>query len=129
MLHRRDFLVSMSAAATAAQTSGQSAIPRTESYPAPDRELMVPVSGGRVYVRVNGSIDGPRLPLLLIHGGPGGTHASLINSLALSDERAVILYDQLDTGKSDHPNNPANWTVSRFRDEVEAIRIAVGARR
>ena len=49
--------------------------------------------------------------------------------LALADERAVILYDQLDSGRSDHPNNPANWTVARFTDEVDAVRRAVGVPR
>jgi len=99
------------------------------SYPPPDKELMAPVSGGRVYVRINGRLDGPRLPLVMIHGGPGGTHAAFLNALALADERAVILYDQLDSGRSDHPDNPANWTVERFTEEVDAVRRAVGVPR
>lgn len=99
------------------------------SYPAPERELMVPVRGGRLYVRVNGRLDGSRPPVLLIHGGPGGTHGGLLDALALADERAVILYDQLDSGRSDRPGNPANWTVARFTDELEAIRTALGIRR
>lgn len=87
---------------------------------------MAPVAGGRVYVRVNGRLDGPRPPLVGIHGGPGGTHAGLLGLLDLADERAIILYDQLDSGLSDHPNNPANWTVERFTDEVDAVRRALG---
>ena len=54
---------------------------------------------------------GPRPPVVFLHGGPGGTHAAYLDALALADERAVILYDQLDSGRSDRPNNPANWTV------------------
>jgi proline iminopeptidase/L-proline amide hydrolase len=49
--------------------------------------------------------------------------------LALSDERAVILYDQLDSGMSDRPNDPANWTVERFVSEVDAVRRALGVHR
>jgi proline-specific peptidase len=90
---------------------------------------MAQVPGGRVYVRVNGRLDGPRLPIVMIHGGPGGTHSAFLNALALADERAVILYDQLDSGRSDHPNDPANWTVQRFTDEVDAVRRAVGVPR
>jgi proline-specific peptidase len=90
---------------------------------------MARVRGGRVYVRVNGRLDGPRLPIVMIHGGPGGTHSGFLNALALADERAVILYDQLDSGRSDHANNPANWTVERFTDEVDAVRRAVGVPR
>lgn len=99
------------------------------SYPPPDRELMVPAPGGRLYVRINGSLGGERLPALFIHGGPGGTHETFLDALALANERAVILYDQLGSGRSDRPGDPANWTVQRFTDEVEAIRRALGISR
>ena len=125
---RRAFLASIAAAATAGATSPLWAR-GPAAFPKPDRELMAPVPGGRVYVRVNGRLDGPRLPLVGIHGGPGGTHAALLALLALAGERGVILYDQLDSGLSDRPNNPANWTVQRFTDEVDAVRRALGLRR
>lgn len=98
-------------------------------YPAPDREAMVPVEGGRVYVRVNGDLAGRRPPVVILHGGPGGTHGSYLDALALSDERAVILYDQLDSGRSDRPNDPVNWRVERFVDELDAIAGALRVRR
>jgi proline iminopeptidase/L-proline amide hydrolase len=98
------------------------AFARDAAYPPPDREAMLPVPGGRVYVRVNGDLNGPRPPLVLIHGGPGGTHDAMLDALELADQRAVILYDQLDSGRSDWPQNPANWRVARFVDELEAIR-------
>jgi proline iminopeptidase/L-proline amide hydrolase len=90
---------------------------------------MAVVPGGRVYVRVNGRLDGPNLPVVMIHGGPGSTHAAFLNLLALSADRAVVLYDQLDSGLSDHPNDPKNWTVGRFTDEVDCVRRAVGVPR
>lgn len=105
------------------------ALARPAIFPPPEREWMVPVEGGRIYVRVNGQLDGSKPPLVLVHGGPGGTHGGLLDALELADQRAVILYDQLDSGRSDHPGNPANWTVRRFVDELEAIRAALGIRR
>jgi proline-specific peptidase len=92
------------------------------SIPPPTREAMVPVPGGRVYVRVNGDLTARKLPVILAHGGPGGTHVGLVEALALANERTVILYDQLDTGRSERPNDRRLWTVSRFTDELEAIR-------
>jgi proline iminopeptidase/L-proline amide hydrolase len=95
------------------------------SYPKPDRELMVPVEGGRLYVRVNGDLGAPRPPVVFIHGGPGGSHQGFLDALPLADERAVVLYDQLDSGRSEHPMNPDHWKVSRFVDEVDAVRRAL----
>ena len=127
---RRAFIVGTAAAAAAAAAPAAPAWARgPASYPPPTREIMAPVPGGRVYVRVNGALDGPRPPLVMIHGGPGGTHAAFLDALALADERAIILYDQLDSGRSDHPGIAANWTVERFTDEVDAVRRALGVRR
>jgi proline iminopeptidase/L-proline amide hydrolase len=97
--------------------------------PAPDRELMVPVRGGRIYVRVNGPLTGARAPLLVAHGGPGGDHVGNLQTVRLAGERAVILYDQLDCGRSDRPEDPANWSVERFVSEVDAIRAALDLKR
>lgn len=102
---------------------------RPPEFPAPNREMMVAVPGGRVYVRVNGKLDGSRLPVIVSHGGPGSTHGGLRDWLELSDDRAVILYDQLDSGRSDHPGKTVNWTVGRFVDELDAIRAALGIKR
>lgn len=100
-----------------------------ESYPAPTREEMIAVPGGRVYVRINGDLNGPRPPVVFLHGGPGGVSATYLDALPLADERAVILYDQLDSGRSDRPGDPKNWKVARFVDELEDVRTALGIKR
>lgn len=99
------------------------------AWSAPDRELMVPVEGGKVYVRVNGDLDSAATPAVFIHGGPGGTHVGFAGLLGLSDERPIILYDQLGSGKSDRPDDPKDWRVERFVEELEAIRSALGIER
>jgi proline iminopeptidase/L-proline amide hydrolase len=95
----------------------------------PDREEMVPVPGGRIYVRINGDLAAARPPIVLIHGGPGSAHWYFLNATSLADERAVILYDQLDSGRSDLPGIPTNWTIPRFVEELEAIRNYLGVER
>ncbi len=96
---------------------------------APDAEHMVPVPGGRAYVRINGDLAGPRPPIVFLHGGPGSSHWYWLNATVLAGERAVILYDQLDSGRSDHPGDPANWRLPRFLDELAAIRGYLGITR
>ncbi len=95
----------------------------------PGRDAMIDVPGGRVYARLNGATGSGRLPVVFIHGGPGSSHWGWLNATALADERAVILYDQLDSGRSDRPGNPANWQIPRFLAELEAIRSHFGISR
>jgi proline iminopeptidase/L-proline amide hydrolase len=123
-LHRRALLRGLAASAPFATARAQDWTP-----PPPDREAHIPVRGGRIYARVNGNLDGPTAPVVFVHGGPGGNHASFLPELVLAAERGVILYDQLDSGLSDHPNDPTNWTVERFVSEIDAVRAAFDLRR
>jgi proline-specific peptidase len=68
-----------------------------------------------------------KLPVLLLHGGPGGTHDYLepLEALAATGRRAIF-YDQLGCGQSDLPDNPSLFTVDLFVDEVGAVRDALG---
>lgn len=97
-------------------------------WSAPSAEYRVAVEGGSVWVRVNGKL-GTATPVVFIHGGPGGTHLAFGGLLSLADQRPVILYDQLDSGMSDRPEDPANWRVERFVAELEAIRQSLGVER
>jgi proline iminopeptidase len=90
------------------------------------REGMLAVPGGRVWYRIAGT--GPGTPLLVIHGGPGGTSCRLQEYRRLGGERPVIWYDQLGTGRSDRPSDTTLWTLPRAVEEVDAIRRALGLR-
>jgi len=86
---------------------------------------LVDVPGGRVFYERSGP-DAKGTPLLLIHGGPGGTSCWFASLDSLAVDRPVIRYDQLGTGLSDRPDDQNLWTVSRAVDEVDAIRDALG---
>ncbi|GGF61766.1 proline iminopeptidase-family hydrolase [Alteromonas lipolytica] len=101
----------------------------TKPYAAAEKELMVPVEGGRIYVRLNGVAKTDKAPVIFIHGGPGGTHNGFAGMTGLADERMVVMYDQLDSGKSEQPNDPANWRVERFVESIETIRQQLGVER
>lgn len=96
--------------------------------PPPDLERRVPVKGGSLYVRVNGDLKSGKPPLLLVHGGPGGALWQFFPALPLASDRAIILYDQLDSGRSDAPGDPGNWTVDRYVSEIDAVRDALGVK-
>lgn len=90
-------------------------------------EGYVEVRGGRVWYQVVG--DGLKIPLVTVHGGPGGTHDYLEPLEALADERPVVFYDQLGAGKSDVPDDVSLWTNDRLVEELEAVLDAVGSPR
>jgi proline-specific peptidase len=87
-------------------------------------EGYIAVEGGQVWRGVLG--DGPRTPLLLLHGGPGAPSYYMNPLGALADERPVVFYDQLGSGRSDKPNDANLWRIERFVDEVDAVRDALG---
>jgi proline iminopeptidase len=87
----------------------------------------VQVPGGRVWYNVVGT--GHRTPLLVLHGGPGGSSYYLKPLGALGDDRPVIFYDQLGGGHSDKPMDSTLWTMDRFVQEVAALREALGLER
>ncbi len=119
--------------ATHAQVKEQAGVPLptdpATDWSVPTSEHRVAVEGGKVWVRVNGTIGKGATPVVFIHGGPGSTHAGFGALLSLADQRPVILYDQLDSGMSDRPEDPANWRPERFVAELEAIRVALGVER
>lgn len=85
--------------------------------------------GYRTWYKIVGKLapDGGALPLLVLHGGPGFPHDYLEDLAQLADGgRAVIFYDQLGCGKSDHPDDPALWVMDTFVEEVSAVREGIG---
>ncbi|MBN1331917.1 proline iminopeptidase-family hydrolase [Candidatus Dojkabacteria bacterium] len=65
--------------------------------------------------------DHRKPPLLVLHGGPGGSHSNLISLQALGFEREVVFYDQLGCGFSDKPNDKHLWNIDRYIDEVKCL--------
>ncbi len=87
----------------------------------------IDVDGGRIWYRMNGSEHlGKRPAIIMMHGGPGGTHRGNMPYVALADQFPVILYDQLGSGNSDRPKGKDKWTVEYFVSEIDQIRKALG---
>jgi proline iminopeptidase len=91
------------------------------------REGTIAVDAGEVSYRVVG--DGPGLPLVCLHGGPGLPHDYISNLAALADERPVVFYDQLGCGSSDRPDDSSLWRAERFVDELQRVRDVLGHER
>ncbi|MDO8841241.1 proline iminopeptidase-family hydrolase [Methanocalculus sp.] len=88
------------------------------------RRGSVSVPGGEVGYCIAGE-ERPGIPLILIHGGPGGSYDGFVPLDALADERPVIFYDQLGSYRSPAPDDSSLWTLERYADELHAIRTAL----
>jgi L-proline amide hydrolase len=71
--------------------------------------------------------DAGRIPLLCLHGGPGGSHDALEGLGALAAPgRRVVFYDQLGGGDSPRPDDPSLWTVETFVEQLQSVREGLG---
>jgi proline iminopeptidase len=82
-------------------------------------EGFTPVVGGRIWCRHTGATNG--CPLIVVHGGPGGTHDYLEPLESLGDDRPIVLYDQLGSGRSERPSDPSLWVLDRFVRELDQL--------
>jgi len=71
--------------------------------------------------------NNPKMRVLLLHGGPGGTHEQFGNfdGYLPNEEIEYIYYDQLESYYSDKPNDSTLWTTEHFVEEVEQVRKAL----
>jgi L-proline amide hydrolase len=86
------------------------------------------------WYRVYGDLDPAAglTPLVVLHGGPGAAsnYVEPIAELVAQTGRAVVLYDQVGCGKSQHlPDAPVEfWTPQLFKDEIAAVTAHLGIR-
>jgi len=92
---------------------------------APDRRDEIRVDGHKVVAYSFGS--GPET-VLCLNGGPGLPCDYLrdAHSCLVDQGYRVVAFDQLGTGASDRPTDPSLWTITRYVEEVETVRQALG---
>jgi proline iminopeptidase len=93
-------------------------------------EFVIPITTprGDFHVWTKRTGNNPDVAVLLLHGGPGATHEYFICADSYLPATGVeyYYYDQLGSGHSSVPNDPTLWTIERFVDEVEQVRLALG---
>ena len=72
--------------------------------------------------------NNPKIKVLLLHGGPALTHEYMECFESFFPQAGIEFYhyDQLGSYYSDQPQNDSLWTISRFVEEVEQVRIKLG---
>ncbi len=71
--------------------------------------------------------NNPKMKVLLLHGGPGGTHElfECFDGYFPKEGIEYVYYDQLESYYSDQPNDSTLWTTEHFVEEVEQVRKAL----
>lgn len=100
---------------TGIQTGGVKLIP-----------IETPVGKFNVWTKRFG--NNPKIKVLLLHGGPGGTHEFFESFESFLPQEGIEFYeyDQLGSYFSDQPKDSSLWTTERFVEEVEQVRKALG---
>ncbi|MDC8003587.1 proline iminopeptidase-family hydrolase [Aureisphaera galaxeae] len=72
--------------------------------------------------------NNPKIKVLLLHGGPGMTHEIYESFDGFFPQEGIeyYYYDQLGSYYSDQPKDLSLWETSRFVEEVEQVRKALG---
>ena len=92
---------------------------------AKDRNGYLNWKHGKTWFRVIGNLKSPLTPVVVMHGGPGGTHNGVLTMAKLlnASGRPVIVYDQIGCGKSTSLKSKPDsfWTMELFEEELQRL--------
>jgi proline iminopeptidase len=91
------------------------------------KRITINTPAGKYQVWTKKIGNNPKIKLLLLHGGPGGTHESFESFESFLPQEGIefIYYDQLGSYNSDMPTDSSLWVTDRFVEEVEQVRKAL----
>ncbi len=92
------------------------------------RKIKINTPKGDFEVWTKRTGNSPTMKVLLLHGGPGGTHEAFecFDSYLPKEGIEYYYYDQLGSHYSDQPSDTSLWNTARFVEEVEQVRQALG---
>lgn len=79
----------------------------------------VNVSGGKLWYRITGHND--KIPLVMLHGGPGQGSYYLRQLDELGNERPLLSFDQLGCGKSDRIVDTTFMTIENYVEQTKKL--------
>lgn len=81
------------------------------------------INGVKHWYKVEGGHHGT-IPIVIIHGGPGGNQYILERTLGprLAEQFTVVYYEQRGSGRSDRPKSPDNYSIPLLVEDLEGLR-------
>lgn len=84
-----------------------------------ESEGFINVKGGKIWYEIKGSAN--KTPIVLLHGGPGFPSYYLNPLLDLSNDRPVLIFDQLGCGRSDRITDTSLMTIENHIYQLHKI--------
>ncbi|KAI0150201.1 Alpha/Beta hydrolase protein [Xylariaceae sp. FL1272] len=77
------------------------------------------------WYKIIGDLISDKVPLIVVHGGPGACHEYLLPLTDLASSMPLVFYDQIGNGRSTHlPDKSGDenfWTPQLFIDELQNL--------
>jgi proline-specific peptidase len=85
-------------------------------------EGTIPFKGYHTWYRRAGPPGQGKIPLLVLHGGPGVTHSYMKSLDDLAEQgRELIYYDQIGCGNSPGPDDDDFYSMELFEEELATL--------
>jgi len=81
----------------------------------------IKVNGAKLWVVLAGAGD----PVVIIPGGPGGSHLPYRSFDSLASTNTIVYFDAFGRGKSDTAKDVKEYTLARDIEDLEGLRIAL----
>jgi proline iminopeptidase len=108
--------------AVSAQSTKSTSFNSVSALAYPLQEGFVDAHGMMIYYYMVGRGE----PLLILHGGPGGSHEELLPFLLpLALHNKLVFIDERGSGRSARLQDPSGYTIENMAEDVEAVRTAL----
>ncbi|MCA1054090.1 alpha/beta fold hydrolase [Rossellomorea aquimaris] len=93
-------------------------------------EFYIPLNGIRHWIKIEGS-EHATIPLVVLHGGPGGNHYVFERTAGplLAKARTVIYYEQRGCGRSEKPQSDEAYTIPELIDDFIELKEWLGVKK
>jgi proline iminopeptidase len=93
-------------------------------------EYKLSINGINHWVKIEG-YENKTMPLILIHGGPGGNHYNFERTVGriISKERTVVYYEQRGSGRSDKPESVDDYSIDLLVSDLKVLKDLLGIER
>jgi proline iminopeptidase len=93
-------------------------------------EYKLSINGINHWVKIEG-YENKTMPLILIHGGPGGNHYNFERTVGriVSKERTVVYYEQRGSGRSDKPESVDDYSIDLLVSDLKVLKDLLGIER